>query len=288
MKRRRIGAIAATAFAVLAATACGGNSGQVVESVPVESATQATLGAESDAGKEDVAQGEALEAEKGRFSQEDPSEYLKTYFDVEIGQDVDAASFSENLKKVAGGEAPAIEGGLTWMAALDGAVKAADYEELALSYPEEKAQGRLEAYGIEAAGLEGAQKAVLACALDVSLVTEADGKRAAAGEAFTPADEGRLLMQVADANGDGRNYLGMASDPDIYGKLDQAWNSFILFDDSQLSQVGKAAVEQGITTGYGIKSSAYDARFLPDLTLQYGHSDMKHARQLMGLSLIHI
>ena len=68
-------------------------------SVPVESATQATLGAESDAGKEDVAQGEALEAEKGRFSQEDPSEYLKTYFDVEIGQDVDAASFSENLKK---------------------------------------------------------------------------------------------------------------------------------------------------------------------------------------------
>ena len=283
MKRRRIGAIAATAFAVLAATACGGNSGQVVESVPVESTTQATLGAESDAGKEDVAQGEALEAEKGRFSQEDPSEYLKTYFDVEIGQDVDAASFSENLKKVAGGEAPAIEGGLTWMAALDGAVKAADYEELALSYPEEKAQGRLEAYGIEAAGLEGAQKAVLACALDVARVTEADGKRAAAGEAFTPADEGRLLMQVADANGDGRNYLGMASDPDIYGKLDQAWNSFILFDDSQLSQVGKAAVEQGITTGYGIKSAAYDARFLPDLTLQYGHSDIKHARQLMGL-----
>ena len=90
-------------------------------------------------------------------------------------------------------------------------------------------------------------------------------------------------MMVADANGDGSNYLGRASQPEIYGKLDQAWNSFIIFDDGQLSQVGKEAVEQQVSTGYGIKSAAYNARFLPELTLQYGHSDIKHAHQLIGL-----
>ena len=53
--------------------------------------------------------------------------------------------------------------------------------------------------------------------------------------------------------------------------------------DPTLSEVGKEAVEQKITTGYGLKSAAYDARFLPELTLQYGHSDILHAQQLIGL-----
>ena len=42
-------------------------------------------------------------------------------------------------------------------------------------------------------------------------------------------------------------------------------------------------VENKITTGYNLKNENYNANFLPELTLQYGHSDIKHAHQLVAL-----
>lgn len=236
--------------------------------------------------KPDKSEGAMEGAAKERHLEATDADYLKTWFGVELAEDaLDAETFSGALKAVAGENAPAVTGELTWWNAIGAAVKAADYEELALSYPQEKVQERLKQHGISVPS-EEAEKlymADVACALDVSLVTAGDVKKAAQGAAFTAADANKLLMQVADANGDARNYLGMASDPDIYGKVDQAWNSFILFDDGKLAEVGKEAVLQQISTGYGIKSAAYDARFLPNLTLQYGHSDIKHAHQLLGL-----
>ncbi len=282
---RNVSAAAVVSAAVLAVGGCGGSSGQAETSaVQTEASTEA-------AEEESSAVPETKEDENGAGTEsvknDQPSEnhkaYLKEYFEVEVGENPDAASFLEDLKKVAGDEIPPLEGELTWASAVQAAVSAADYEELALSYPKEKTTERLKAHGIGEGDVEEAYQAALACALDVSLISEEDGKRAAAGEGFTAADEERLLMKVAEANGDGRNYLGRASQPEIYGKLDQAWNSFIIFDDGQLSQVGKEAVEQQVSTGYGIKSAAYNARFLPELTLQYGHSDIKHAHQLIGL-----
>lgn len=209
--------------------------------------------------------------------------YLKTYFNVAFsGGTTDAGDFSEALKLVAGEAAPEINDDLSWLAAVKAAVPAADFEELMLSYPPEKVAERLAFYGVDVPA-EAESAAALACALDVALVTSAEAKQAAAGATFTVADAQQLLMRIAAANGDGRNYLGMASDPAIYGRIDQAWNSFLLFDDGKLSDVGRAAVQQEITTGYGIKSAAYSARFLPELTLQYGHSEIKHAHQLIGL-----
>ena len=159
---------------------------------------------------------------------------------------------------------------------------AADYEELALSYPEDKIKDRLEQYGVKMDETNEYARYV-AAALDTSLITSETAKKVVAEDAFTAEDEISLLMAIANANGDARNYLGMSNDPDIYAKLDQAWNSFILFDDSKLAEIGKEAVQNKVTTGYGLKSAAYSARFLPELTLQYGHSDIKHVHQLMGL-----
>ncbi len=207
---------------------------------------------------------------------EDAAEYLKVWFDVELSEEPTAEEFTKALQAVAGEDAPAIEGDLTWKTVVEAAVKAADYEELALSYPEEKVKERLEFYGAEG-------DANVACALDVSLIDTEEAKKAAAAEAITGEEAEQLLMRIADLNGDGRNYLGMVSDSDIFGKVDQAWNSFVLFDDPELSEVGKEAVLQGISTGYNLKSDVYSARFLPDLTLQYSHSDIKHAHQLLGL-----
>lgn len=285
-KRFPKAAIAAVVLmSAIMAGGCGGGAAQETTAKAAESQTTAaetteTKAAESEAAKEEETSEEIPVEVKSEATDAD---YLKTYFDVELTADSpDAAVFHAALKKVAGEAAPDADGELTWTSAVQAAVKAADYEELALSYPQEKVAERLKQHGVEALA-EESYGADLACALDVSLIDTEDAKRAAAGEAFTAADAEKLLMNIAVANGDGRNFLGMASDPDIYGKVDQAWNSFLLFDDGKLAEVGKEAVLQQISTGYGIKSAAYDARFLPNLTLQYGHSDIKHAHQLLGL-----
>lgn len=285
-KRFPKAAIAAVVLmSAIMAGGCGGGAAQETTAKAAESQTTAaetaeTKAAESEAAKEEETSEEIPVEVKSEATDAD---YLKTYFDVELTADSpDAAVFHAALKKVAGEAAPDADGELTWTSAVQAAVKAADYEELALSYPQEKVAERLKQHGVEASA-EESYGADLACALDVSLIDTEDAKRAAAGEAFMAADAEKLLMNIAVANGDGRNFLGMASDPDIYGKVDQAWNSFLLFDDGKLAEVGKEAVLQQISTGYGIKSAAYDARFLPNLTLQYGHSDIKHAHQLLGL-----
>lgn len=289
---RTVFAAAALATALMAG-GCKNNTTQETSAateVAKDAATETSAQTPAEDNKESADEAKGADAKKGTSDNTADSkleatdaEYLKTWFDVELtDSSLDAASFSKALQSVAGESAPAVEGELTWENAVQAAVKAADYEELALSYPEEKTGERLKQHGVEVKADEAAS-ADLATALDVSLITPEDAKKAAAKEAFTAADAEKLLMNIAVANGDARNYLGMASDADIYGKVDQAWNSFILFDDSKLAEVGKEAVLQQISTGYGIKSAAYDARFLPNLTLQYGHSDIKHAHQLLGL-----
>ncbi len=276
--------ITAASLVVLTAGGCSGSN----ETVPVETSQEATAEteattAETEANTADETITET-EAPSGQsVSEATDADYLKTYFDVEVtGAGPDAESFSKYLQQVAGGDAPVISGELSWISAVTAAVSAAEFDELMLSYPKEKTAARLTSYGL-AEGDDEISDAALAVALDTGLIDKESGKRAAAGDTFTASDAERLLMAVAEANGDARNYLGMSSDPSIYGKVDNAWNSFIIFDDGQLSEVGKNAVQQQISTGYGIKSDAYNARFLPDLTLQYGHSDIKHAHQLLGL-----
>lgn len=271
----------------LAAGGCGSSTAPETTAAVEESQSAAEPAEVTKAEKEETEEAElpsgALEESNLEAADAD---YLKTWFGVEMTDSpLDAEAFSKALRSVAGDTAPVVTGELTWWEAIGAAIETADYAELAMSYPQEKAAERLKQHGanVPAEEADKLYMTYVACALDVSLVTAEDVTRAAAGEEFTAADAEKLLMNIAAANGDGRNFLGMASDPDIYGKVDQAWNSFLLFDDGKLAEVGKEAVLQQVSTGYGIKSAAYDSRFLPNLTLQYGHSDIKHAHQLLGL-----
>ena len=213
---------------------------------------------------------------------ENTDQYLKEYFGVEVNDDLETKDgFMEALGKTADVEGIELEE-YTPINVLKAAVDAADYKELVLTYPEEKVKERMESYGLEFKG-ENEDAAYIACAMDTGflsddLVTKATGK-----DAYTKEEAAEILMSVANANGDGRNYLGMASDEDIYGKIDNAWNSFLLFDDSTLNEIGLNSVLNEVTTGFNLKSNAYDARFLKELTLQYSHSDILHAHQLIGL-----
>ena len=209
-------------------------------------------------------------------------QYLEEYFNVSVGEDLlTAEGFSEALTLVAGEEAKGIKE-YTSLDVLKASVDAADYKELVLTYPKEKIENRLKEHGIEFKG-ENEDAAYIAAAADTGFVSKEIAEKAAKEEAYEEEDIVEILMSVAEVNGDARNYLGMSDDKEIYAKMDQAWNSFLLFDDGTLSEIGKNAVLGQVTTGYNLKSNAYNARFLKDLTLQYGHSDIKHAHQLIGL-----
>lgn len=208
--------------------------------------------------------------------------YLSTYFGVDADTSWDSSTFSAALSAVAGEEAVAVEGELTSLSAMKAVVASAAYDELAKSYPEEKVQKRLLAFGITGE-VDTQTAAYLACGLDTAILREAEVQAAVDGGALSKEYAAELLMTVADANGNARNFLGYSNDPQIYARLDNMWNSFLMFDDPELTEIGRTAVENGITTGYNLKNDMFSARFLPELTIQYGHSDIKHAHQLLGL-----
>lgn len=235
-----------------------------------------------------LAESTAIEESAEQTDFDKDGEYLKVYFDVVFPSDeVTAAEFDTNLAKAIFGpettatEATASEAMVNdWLIAIREAVSFANYTELALSYPDEKVENLLAQYGITA---EGENARYLVCALDTELLSEEEAAQIVSQETIAKTTAERILMNVMEARGEGRNYLGYSEDDDIYAKLMHTWNSFILYDDEKLSKIGAQAVEDKIVTGYNLKNDEFDAKFLPELTLQYGHSDITHAQQLIGL-----
>lgn len=217
----------------------------------------------------------------GYAADDKDAEYLKTYFGIApFSGTVSRAGFDAALAKL-GGDATTGTGTLTVAQAVQAAVEAAGMKELAVSYTNaanpDKADQRLAAYGV--GGVSEAYAPYVACALDTDLAPSTYDFNSA----LTAQPATQLLMAAADQAGKGRNYLGRASDPDIYAKLRSAWSSFTNFDDQKLSDLGAQLVLQGASTGYGLKYDGYNANFLPAYTLKYGHSDIQHAVQLVGL-----
>ncbi len=157
-------------------------------------------------------------------------------------------------------------------------LQASGMEELALTFPEEKYSKILSQYNVKLS-LDDTTAKYAACALSTGIIQAND----LTSTSISRAQALRVLSAVADATGQGRNFLGYSNDADIYGKLNNMWNSFEIFSDEVLDKIGSQAVQNKITTGYNLKKESYDARFIPELTLRYGHDDIKHANQIIGL-----
>ncbi len=235
-----------------------------------------------------VSQSAVINAPITGASLNDDAAYLSRYFDIRLDKEfVSMAAYAEALLKLqpAHGLKELVPQQADYgVGALDGvkyAVIAANMEELALVYSPEKINAALVAAGAE--GIDAAYAPYVACALDLQMITPAQAKMAKANNQADIAYLNSLLMAVADVNGVSRNFLGYTDDPDIYAKFINVYESFELFDDARLAEIGSQAVINQVTTGYNLKSGHYDARFLPELTLIYGHSNIKHAAQLLGL-----
>lgn len=197
------------------------------------------------------------------------AEYLEVYFGVTA-----STSFNDALKAIFG-ENAATAAGNTVADAVTAAVKNCGLKELALAYTAGDAQTAT----VGVRGIPTQDLPYAAAALSASLASGSWNF----GAQLDNGTAAQLLMNAANIAGKGRNYLGNVSDPDIARKLMSAWATFGNFDDPVLSQLGADLVIAEASTGYNLKYDGYNANFLPKYTIQYGHSDITHAVQLVAL-----
>jgi len=201
--------------------------------------------------------------------------YLKEYFAIpNMGGTVDWKTYTAVLKKL-GVKNVTTSGTLTAASAAKSVVALANMTELAGTYTADEAKTAVARYG----AISAADAPYVACAVQMNLIPGiVDFTAPLTGDVASV-----ILMNAVEASGKGRNFIGFSSDPDIAARLVSTWNSFTLFDDPTLTNLGVAIVKSGATTGYNLKYDGNAARFLSGNTIQYGHSDITHAVQLMGL-----
>lgn len=180
---------------------------------------------------------------------------------------------------------PAVEATrpLTNLAAILIAVRASDLKELAYSYPEDKADKALASLRAHTASFSLKTKQELAAAIDTGLLPEAYLSQLTLSQAASAELTQVLLGNILSFNGQYKHYIGSISDSDIYTKLQDAYRTSNIIQIPNLQNVVDSALKQNIVTGYNLKDSRYDANFIHSLSITYGHSDLKHAIQLIGL-----
>ncbi|MCH3917712.1 MAG: hypothetical protein LKE40_09675 [Spirochaetia bacterium] len=204
------------------------------------------------------------------------STYLQEVLGVkQFAGTVSSADFTAAANKITGKEITADADILKVL------VQEADFDELAQTYSRDKVSARLKNYGIADTGTYD-QKYVV-CALDAHLVDTLHFQAIVKEGSLDPDMADYLLMQLAKTTGQARHYLGRVSDPDIISKISTAFDNLYLFSYSDLDNAGAKLVEDKVTTGYNLKEDGYNANFLPELTIKYGHSEEVHLKQLVAL-----
>lgn len=197
--------------------------------------------------------------------------------------DVDQTAFVETIAGIAGEVAypEAIDAeGFSALEALLTAVYFVNVDELGFTYPEDKVAAALEGWKVDALPIERQQE--LAAAIDVGLL-DASCQGLDFEAEVDAALANYLVHKTLIFTGQHKHFLGYSTDADIYNKIIFTWNSFdqVLMPDFQLP--ANEMIREGLITGYNVKRPALNARFDPDRTIVYGHSNIAHAIQLIGL-----
>ena len=221
--------------------------------------------------------------------EEKAAEYLSEYYNIAPFTSNEATPEMVNEALTALGGEAVMDEDFNEEALVAEGMRIAGLEELALTYindaAPDKAVKRLVETGAYVSDDESAPEAsdldddetheyapYLACAIDLG---------------FLPTDETSeiedFLYHCAEVGGKARHYIGRISDDDILTTLATTMNGFSIFEEESLADLGKEIVLSGATTGYNLKYTNDDAHFLADYTLRYGHSDVRHAIQLVGL-----
>ncbi|SDD64730.1 hypothetical protein SAMN02799630_04548 [Paenibacillus sp. UNCCL117] len=162
-------------------------------------------------------------------------------------------------------------------------LKAAGLKELAYTYPDAKTQTALGKLGIADRSVYGLTRQAsqeLAAAVDTGLLPQAAFDPSAPASAVF-AEE--LLERLLSVRGEAKRYIGSTSEDDIFAKVHAAFDTHNLIQVPELQAIVDEALKQGLVTGYNLKDDRYTAHFDEARALTYGHSDLTHAIQLIGL-----
>lgn len=172
---------------------------------------------------------------------------------------------------------------LTPIAALFIAVKAAGIQELSYTYPAEKVNSSLKTLGLSSSRVQGKAAAEVAAAVDSGLLPQSLYKETVTATQASSTYAATLLGQVLELNGKYKHSIGKSTDADIYSKLSNAYKTSDLISAPDLRAIVNEALENNDVTGYNLKDSRFDSNFIESLKITYGHDDIKHAKQLIGL-----
>ncbi|MCR8645523.1 hypothetical protein NV379_23070 [Paenibacillus sp. N1-5-1-14] len=175
---------------------------------------------------------------------------------------------------------------LTQLDAVFIALKASSLKELAYTYPETKVRAVLKKLHIDYGQTnlltkQAAQE--LAAAVDTGLIP-AESYDSFKPEAPASSDFTNLLLgQILTFNGTYKHSIGHVIDRDIFQNIREAYQTEDLITAPELRTIFDTALKQNLVTGYNLKDARFNANFNPKLSLTYGHSDITHAIQLVGL-----
>lgn len=172
---------------------------------------------------------------------------------------------------------------LTPIAALYIAVKAAGIQELSYTYPSAKVEASLKKLGLSPSRIQGKAASEVAAAVDTGLLPTALYKETVTAKQASSDYAAVLLGQVLELNGNYKHSIGKTSDADIYSRLSDAYLTSDLIAAPDLRAIVNEALENNEVTGYNLKDTRFESNFIDSLTLTYGHDDIKHAKQLIGL-----
>ncbi len=207
------------------------------------------------------------------WAEENAAEYLKEYFDIAFEGEVTAEAYNDALAAMGADELETDT--LTLADAIVGAVRLADMEELSVVYKD--VIDRVQA-GIELPVDASYTPYIYFAIMQDWIADDADLTGPVSAD-----DAAVLLYRAAELSGKGRHYIGRLSDNDILQKLQSFMSGITIFDDETLSNAGIQIILDKATTGFSLKYAGYDARFLEEKTIRYGHDSIPHILQLTAL-----
>ena len=203
----------------------------------------------------------------GVFADENAAGYLKAYYGISFDGDVSAEEFDQALESL--GAEPLGAEQLTLADVAVAAVRLAGMEEMVLAYA-----GKYETMPVDA---EAAPYVAFAAGQGwVSKDDDFSGPVSAEKAAS-------MLYKAAEIGGKARNYIGRLSDDDILTKLQNEISQILIFTPEDIVDTGIDILLDEAATGYSMKYRGYNANFLEENTLRYGHDSMANLLQLTAL-----
>lgn len=232
---------------------------------------------------QNMTKGDFIEAVAQIVSAETDGETEVVFSDLASTDSLYPAAAALYQQGILAGPAVNIDEPLTPEVAIWIAVRAAGLKELAYTYPQEKVEKALSQLNLDASQYGTKPGQELAAAVDTGLLPVEFYGEIATSETASSALSNVLLGQVLSFTNQYKQYIGYVSDPNIFAQLYSAYATSDLIQSPELQEIVDTALKQDKVTGYNLKDSRYDSNFVDSLSLTYGHDNIKHAIQLIGL-----